>query len=133
MSNGRTAVIQVTNLSAAVTSEQMRTLFSFLGDVEELRLYPPDNAPLAFSSKVCYIKFGDPSSVGVAQHLTNTVFIDRALIVVPCAEVGNPLWNPQKELTWVTLYCTPHGKRLRIRNGKSAADPQQKPHRVNVA
>ncbi|XP_069819098.1 splicing regulatory glutamine/lysine-rich protein 1 isoform X1 [Dendropsophus ebraccatus] len=86
MSSGQTAVIQVTNLSAAVTSEQMRTLFSFLGDVEELRLYPPDNAPLAFSSKVCYIKFREPSSVGVAQHLTNTVFIDRALIVVPCAE-----------------------------------------------
>ncbi|XP_053557318.1 splicing regulatory glutamine/lysine-rich protein 1 [Bombina bombina] len=86
MSNGQTAVIQVTNLSAAVTSDQMRTLFSFLGDIEELRLYPPDNAPLAFSSKVCYVKFRDPSSVGVAQHLTNTVFIDRALIVVPCAE-----------------------------------------------
>ncbi|XP_030049068.1 LOW QUALITY PROTEIN: splicing regulatory glutamine/lysine-rich protein 1 [Microcaecilia unicolor] len=81
-----TTVIQVTNLSAAVTSEQMRTLFTFLGDIEELRLYPPDNAPLAFSSKVCYVKFRDPSSVGVAQHLTNTVFIDRALIVVPCAE-----------------------------------------------
>ncbi|MEJ1275641.1 splicing regulatory glutamine/lysine-rich protein 1 [Cricetulus griseus] len=84
-----TAVIQVTNLSSAVTSEQMRTLFSFLGDIEELRLYPPDNTPLAFSSKVCYIKFRDPSSVGVAQHLTNTVFIDRALIVVPCAEVSS--------------------------------------------
>ncbi|XP_028639016.1 splicing regulatory glutamine/lysine-rich protein 1 isoform X2 [Grammomys surdaster] len=81
-----TTVIQVTNLSSAVTSEQMRTLFSFLGEIEELRLYPPDNTPLAFSSKVCYIKFRDPSSVGVAQHLTNTVFIDRALIVVPCAE-----------------------------------------------
>ncbi|XP_044519391.1 splicing regulatory glutamine/lysine-rich protein 1 isoform X1 [Gracilinanus agilis] len=81
-----TAVIQVTNLSSAVTSEQMRTLFTFLGEIEELRLYPPDNAPLAFSSKVCYVKFRDPSSVGVAQHLTNTVFIDRALIVVPCAE-----------------------------------------------
>ncbi|RXM98174.1 Splicing regulatory glutamine/lysine-rich protein 1 [Acipenser ruthenus] len=64
----------------------MRTLFAFLGDVEELRLYPPDNAPLPFSSKVCYIKFREPPSVGVAQHLTNTVFIDRALIVVPCAE-----------------------------------------------
>uniref|UniRef100_A0A8C5LWB5 Splicing regulatory glutamine/lysine-rich protein 1 n=1 Tax=Leptobrachium leishanense TaxID=445787 RepID=A0A8C5LWB5_9ANUR len=86
MSCGTTCVIQVTNLSAAVTSEQMRTLFTFLGDIEELRLYPPDNAPLAFSSKVCYIKYRDPSSVGVAQHLTNTVFIDRALIVVPCAE-----------------------------------------------
>uniref|UniRef100_A0A2K6UD97 Splicing regulatory glutamic acid and lysine rich protein 1 n=1 Tax=Saimiri boliviensis boliviensis TaxID=39432 RepID=A0A2K6UD97_SAIBB len=85
-----TSVIQVTNLSSAVTSEQMRTLFSFLGEIEELRLYPPDNAPLAFSSKVCYVKFRDPSSVGVAQHLTNTVFIDRALIVVPCAEVMQP-------------------------------------------
>lgn len=46
----------------------------------------PSNAPLSFSSKVCYIKYREPSSVGVAQHLTNTVFIDRALIVVPCAE-----------------------------------------------
>ncbi|TRY77493.1 hypothetical protein DNTS_025271 [Danionella cerebrum] len=81
-----TNVVQVTNLSAAVISDQMRTLFGFLGDIEELRLYPPDNAPLSFSSKVCYIKYREPSSVGVAQHLTNTVFIDRALIVVPCAE-----------------------------------------------
>ncbi|KAJ8339401.1 hypothetical protein SKAU_G00361870 [Synaphobranchus kaupii] len=81
-----TAVIQITNLSSAVSSEQMRTLFGFLGDIEELRLYPPDNAPLSFSSKVCYIKYREASSVGVAQHLTNTVFIDRALIVVPCAE-----------------------------------------------
>ncbi|KAJ0057572.1 hypothetical protein NL108_009345 [Boleophthalmus pectinirostris] len=81
-----TAVVQVTNLSSAVSSEQMRTLFGFLGHIDELRLYPPDNVPLSFSSKVCYVKFRDPSSVGVAQHLTNTVFIDRALIVVPCAE-----------------------------------------------
>uniref|UniRef100_A0A3Q2FE30 RRM domain-containing protein n=1 Tax=Cyprinodon variegatus TaxID=28743 RepID=A0A3Q2FE30_CYPVA len=86
-----TAVVQVTNLSSAVSSEQMRTLFGFLGDIEELRLYPPDNTTLSFSSKVCYIKYRDPSSVGVAQHLTNTVFIDRALIVVPCAEVMQPL------------------------------------------
>ncbi|KAI5089173.1 splicing regulatory glutamine/lysine-rich protein 1 [Silurus meridionalis] len=81
-----TAVIQITNLSSSVDSEQMRTLFGFLGDIEELRLYPPDHTSLSFSSKVCYIKYKEPSSVGVAQHLTNTVFIDRALIVVPCAE-----------------------------------------------
>uniref|UniRef100_A0A3Q0S915 RRM domain-containing protein n=1 Tax=Amphilophus citrinellus TaxID=61819 RepID=A0A3Q0S915_AMPCI len=95
-----TAVVQVTNLSSAVSSEQMRTLFGFLGDIEELRLYPPDNAPLSFSSKVCYIKYRDPSSVGVAQHLTNTVFIDRALIVVPCAEGDDAAIG-------VVLCCTP--------------------------
>uniref|UniRef100_A0A8C4TVD1 RRM domain-containing protein n=1 Tax=Falco tinnunculus TaxID=100819 RepID=A0A8C4TVD1_FALTI len=83
---GPTSVIQVTNLSSAVTSEQM-ALFSGKGPREEKPKY---NAPLAFSSKVCYIKFREASSVGVAQHLTNTVFIDRALIVVPCAEVMQP-------------------------------------------
>lgn len=32
------------------------------------------------------MKFQEPESVGVSQHLTNTVFVDRALIVVPFAE-----------------------------------------------
>ena len=38
---------------------------------------------LGTATRVCFVKFTDPSSVHVAQHLTNTVFIDRALIVVP--------------------------------------------------
>lgn len=33
--------------------------------------------------KLCYIKYESSACCGVAQHLTNTVFIDRALIVVP--------------------------------------------------
>ena len=32
---------------------------------------------------MCFVKYKDPASVGTAQHLTNTVFVDRALIVVP--------------------------------------------------
>uniref|UniRef100_A0A8C4XZ19 Uncharacterized protein n=1 Tax=Gopherus evgoodei TaxID=1825980 RepID=A0A8C4XZ19_9SAUR len=66
-----TDVIQVTNVSPSASSEQMRTLFGFL-------VHPP---PLAASSP-----FHDPDSAVVAQHLTNTVFVDRALIVVPYAE-----------------------------------------------
>lgn len=38
------------------------------------------------TSRVCFVKFQEPESVGVSQHLTNTVFVDRALIVVPFAE-----------------------------------------------
>ena len=34
-------------------------------------------------TRVCYVKYDDTTSVGVALHLTNTVFIDRALIIVP--------------------------------------------------
>lgn len=84
--NSNTHVIQVTNVSPSTTSEQMRTLFGFLGNIEELKLFPPDDSPLPVTSRVCFVKFLEPESVGVSQHLTNTVFVDRALIVVPFAE-----------------------------------------------
>ncbi|KAM8890081.1 uncharacterized protein ACB058_013235 isoform 2-T2 [Synchiropus picturatus] len=85
MSSG-THVIQVTNVSPSTTSEQMRTLFGFLGNIQELKLFPPDDSPLPVTSRVCFVKFHESESVGVSQHLTNTVFVDRALIVVPFAE-----------------------------------------------
>ncbi|NP_001089946.1 serine/arginine-rich splicing factor 11 S homeolog [Xenopus laevis] len=81
-----TDVIQVTNVSPSASSEQMITLFGFLGKIEELRLFPPDDSPLPVTSRVCFVKFQDPDSAVVSQHLTNTVFVDRALIVVPYAE-----------------------------------------------
>ncbi|XP_036409928.1 serine/arginine-rich splicing factor 11-like isoform X2 [Megalops cyprinoides] len=84
--NSNTNVIQVTNVSPSTTSEQMRTLFGFLGKIEELKLFPPDESPLPVTSRVCFVKFHECESVGVSQHLTNTVFVDRALIVVPFAE-----------------------------------------------
>lgn len=85
-----TKVVQVTNVSPSTTSEQMRTLFGFLGTIEELKLFPPDDSPLPVTSRVCFVKFQEPESVGVSQHLTNTVFVDRALIVVPFAEGSIP-------------------------------------------
>nr|XP_020452384.1 serine/arginine-rich splicing factor 11 isoform X2 [Monopterus albus] len=84
--NSSTHVVQVTNVSPSTTSEQMRTLFGFLGTIEELKLFPPDDSPLPVTSRVCFVKFLEAESVGVSQHLTNTVFVDRALIVVPFAE-----------------------------------------------
>ncbi|XP_034038877.1 serine/arginine-rich splicing factor 11-like isoform X1 [Thalassophryne amazonica] len=85
-----TKVVQVTNVSPSTTSDQMRTLFGFLGTIEELKLFPPDDSPMPVTSRVCFVKFQEPESVGVSQHLTNTVFVDRALIVVPFAEGSIP-------------------------------------------
>ena len=48
----------------------MMKLFIFLS---ELR---PD-----IPSKVCFVNFSDRESVLTSLHLTNTIFIDRALIV----------------------------------------------------
>ena len=41
---------------------------------------------MEISSKTCYVKFKDKASCDVSQHLTNTVFIDRPLVVVPLTE-----------------------------------------------
>lgn len=84
MEKPSTRVIQVTNIAQNATVDQMKTLFGFLGEIEEMHLFPEDPMiHLGTATRVCFVKFTDPSSVHVAQHLTNTVFIDRALIVVP--------------------------------------------------
>lgn len=37
-----TRVAQVSNVSAAATMEQLRTLFGFLGKIEDIRLFPKE-------------------------------------------------------------------------------------------
>lgn len=53
-----------------------------------MSVFSSSDSPLPVTSRVCFVKFREPESVGVSQHLTNTVFVDRALIVVPFAEGG---------------------------------------------
>ncbi|CAK8689714.1 serine/arginine-rich splicing factor 11-like [Clavelina lepadiformis] len=79
-------VVQVTNVAPTATKEQVHTLFSFLGSIDEFALYPNNPDPANPGTKVCFIKYNEGGSVGVAQHLTNTVFIDRPLICVPYTE-----------------------------------------------
>ena len=37
-----TTVIQVTNLAPTVTEVQMETLFSFIGKIDDVKLYPDE-------------------------------------------------------------------------------------------
>lgn len=77
-------VIQVTNIAPQATKDQMQALFGNIGKIEEIRLYPTvRDVSCPVQSRICYVKYFESSCVAVAQHLTNTVFIDRALIVIP--------------------------------------------------
>lgn len=80
----KTKVVQVANIAPQATRDQMQTLFGYLGKVEDLRLYPiARDVSIPVQSRICYVKFFDEKCVGISQHLTNTVFIDRALVVTP--------------------------------------------------
>lgn len=79
-----TKVIQVTNIAPQATRDQMHTLFSFLGKIEDLRLYPSlRDASVTIQSRCCFLKFLDEGVLPISLHMTNTVFIDRAIIVQP--------------------------------------------------
>merc|ERR1712179_137914 len=80
---GGSKVVQITNVSPGATIQQLATLFGFLGTVTDIRLYPSEESFPPVLVKVCYVCFEDNEQCGVAQHLTNTVFIDKPLIVVP--------------------------------------------------
>lgn len=43
----------------------------------------PTSRQSSVQARICFLKFADPNDVTVAMHLSNTVFIDRALVVVP--------------------------------------------------
>uniref|UniRef100_U5EYY3 Putative srp54 n=1 Tax=Corethrella appendiculata TaxID=1370023 RepID=U5EYY3_9DIPT len=81
---GGTKVIQITNIAPQATKDQMQNLFGSIGKIDEIRLYPTiRDVSCPVVSRICYVKYFESSCVAVAQHLTNTVFIDRALIVIP--------------------------------------------------
>lgn len=79
-----TKVIQITNIAPQATKDQMQNLFGNIGKIEEIRLYPTiRDVSCPVHSRICYVKFYESASVVISQHLTNTVFIDRAIIVIP--------------------------------------------------
>merc|ERR1711935_1039881 len=82
-------LILVTNIAPQATRDQMNTLFSFVGRVDELKLYPSvRDASINIECRCCFVRFSDPSSVPITQHLNNTVFIDRAVNVIPDETMG---------------------------------------------
>ncbi|XP_043461385.1 probable splicing factor, arginine/serine-rich 7 [Leptopilina heterotoma] len=100
MAVGSTKVVQVTNIAPQATKDQMQTLFGYLGKIEDIRLYPTiRDVAVPVQSRICYIKFHDHGCVSVAQHMTNTVFIDRALIVIPYQNGDIPDEQRALELT----------------------------------
>merc|ERR1712020_611940 len=80
-------LILVTNIAPQATRDQMNTLFGFVGRVEELKLYPSiRDASINVDCRCCFVRFADPSCVPITQHLNNTVFIDRAIIITPVVD-----------------------------------------------
>lgn len=76
--------MQITNIAPQATKDQMQSLFGCIGRIDEIRLYPTiRDVTCPVVSRVCYVKYVESHCVAVAQHLTNTAFIDRALMVCP--------------------------------------------------
>lgn len=65
----------------------------------DINLFPKSDTSLV-SNKVCFVKFANKADVIVALHLSNTVFIDRAVQVTEWRDD----WPDESE---AIIYCTP--------------------------
>uniref|UniRef100_A0A0N4Z9U2 RRM domain-containing protein n=1 Tax=Parastrongyloides trichosuri TaxID=131310 RepID=A0A0N4Z9U2_PARTI len=75
-------VLHVTNISGHATSEQIRSLFKIAGRIDDFAVYPRISTSEE-NPKMAFIKYEKRKSLETAQHLTNTVFLDKALCCVP--------------------------------------------------
>ena len=73
-------IIQITNISPSCTAKQVETLFSLLGKIEEMHLYPKEETSVV-SCRSCCVRYSTPEEARLATHLTNTILIDRAVTV----------------------------------------------------
>ncbi len=81
-------LVQVTNVSTSVTKEQLKSLFTHLGRIEDIQLYPEsDILSQSYNAKVGYIRFASSDTAQAALNLTNTVFLDRPIL---CSLVQYP-------------------------------------------
>lgn len=86
-----TKVVQITNIAPQATKDQLQALFGIIGKIEEIRLYPSiRDVSVPVVSRICYVKYSESGAVHTAQHMTNTVFIDRALICIPVVSGSIP-------------------------------------------
>lgn len=74
-------LVQVTNVSTSVTKEQLKALFTHLGRIEDVQLYPESETLTAtVAAKTGYVRFDRSELALAALNLTNTVFLDRPII-----------------------------------------------------
>uniref|UniRef100_A0AC34F4V7 RRM domain-containing protein n=1 Tax=Panagrolaimus sp. ES5 TaxID=591445 RepID=A0AC34F4V7_9BILA len=78
----RLRVLQIYNISTAATNDLIKQLFQHFGRIDEFQVYPV-LVTAQTTQKVAYVRYEKEKSVLVAQHMTNTVFFDRAMICVP--------------------------------------------------
>ena len=103
-------LIQVTNVSTSALKDQLKTFFSNLGRVEDIQLYPESEALTStVAAKVAYVKFERTDIAQAALNLTNTVFLDRAIIcnLVKFSGSSANLYPKIPDETEAVKFCPP--------------------------
>lgn len=72
----------MSNISSYVSPQQVKELMSYLGDIEQMKVFPESEMrAMEAPSKVAFVRFGRPDSYNMAMHLHDTVMGDRQLRV----------------------------------------------------
>ncbi|CAF4632840.1 unnamed protein product, partial [Rotaria sp. Silwood1] len=105
-------VVQVCNVSTTCQRDQLKALFAFFGRIDDVQLYPDsDTLTSTINAKVGYVKYERNDSVHAALNMTNTIFIDKPLIVAQVFE------NSVPDETDAMIYCAPLNPNITLLSG----------------
>jgi hypothetical protein len=100
-------LIQVSNISPSATKEQLRGLFTHIGRIEEIHLYPESETLVAtFAAKIGYLRFERSELALAALNMTGTVFLDRSIICSIVKPQSQPV-PPKSAFLPATIYKIP--------------------------
>eukprot|EP00912_Choanoflagellata_sp_UC4_P002166 UC4_evm5s1370 len=85
----KSSAVVVAAISPIATEKSTRTLFGFLGTIEEMSLQQPKSATLPLSTVHLYVRYENHEDTELALHLNNVVFYDK-LLAVGIAKDGIP-------------------------------------------
>ncbi|XP_075239036.1 uncharacterized protein LOC142334688 isoform X2 [Convolutriloba macropyga] len=74
-------IVRVDNISHSTSLYQLEKFFNYIGQIEDIKIYPSENSPIPVEAKICFVKYKNHDEAYVASFLNGSTFIDRMLVV----------------------------------------------------
>ncbi|KAF0990779.1 hypothetical protein HZS_258 [Henneguya salminicola] len=126
-------MIKVSNLPLAASKYQICTMFSFFGETDLAVIYPTDD-DIMVENKIAFLRFTNPEHAAGAIHMTNTVYLDRPLIVtlVPDEKIPDEdtlmiesrRWSAMPNLEGLTVHGETPNTKLKLFMGYAHIPPE---------
>ncbi|XP_063713133.1 probable splicing factor, arginine/serine-rich 7 [Symsagittifera roscoffensis] len=74
-------IVRVSNVSHSTSLYQLEKFFNYIGQIEDIKIYPSEKSPIPVDAKICFVKYKNSDEAYVASLLNGSTLIDKMLVV----------------------------------------------------